>query len=366
MPQLADPSPSAGIDPFDPEYCRSVIERPSGADLRSLVPEPNHRGGAHPSRWSGHPGREPQRQCLSARRDLPRRRVLAPRQNEAGGEVPHRLRGGAVVRLVDAPLRPGQLLAAGRRGGHDVRQLRAADPAGRSNSLLPRRGSRHRQGVQSPLPAAAIQDQLRAARRPASGSGSPGPHHQRGVDPPLRVHLPGPRPPDAGRLSGALPSAADRALGDHIPVDVVHGLSRPPDLRGRGADRRPGLVRDEGITELDQPDRAQLRRVAKRIRRQMQAELDALVAIHGRRPWHLRDPLPALTSGQGAARDGSSPGAGLSPSFGKIGTAGDRRPGTGSTPCCGTGTWSGSTCRSVGQSSRSRAPSGSRPAATAG
>jgi len=59
------------------------------------------------------------------------------------------------------------------------------------------------------------------------------------------------------------------------------------------------LVREEGITELDRPDRGRLRRVAERIRTRMQAELDQFVGVHGRRPWAIRTLFPALRQAKG-------------------------------------------------------------------
>lgn len=64
-----------------------------------------------------------------------------------------------------------------------------------------------------------------------------------------------------------------------FPARLIFVVGQPIDV--------PALVREEGITDLDQPDRNQLRRVARKIRQQMQGELSGLVAIHGRRPWQL-------------------------------------------------------------------------------
>ena len=49
------------------------------------------------------------------------------------------------------------------------------------------------------------------------------------------------------------------------------------------------LVRQEGITDLDLPDRERLNAVSAKIRRAMQAELDELVRIHGARPYRGRE-----------------------------------------------------------------------------
>ncbi|HTO73622.1 MAG TPA: 1-acyl-sn-glycerol-3-phosphate acyltransferase [Gemmatimonadales bacterium] len=64
-----------------------------------------------------------------------------------------------------------------------------------------------------------------------------------------------------------------------FPAHLVIVVGEPIDV--------PALAREEGITDLDRPDRGQLSRVAAKVRRKMQAELSALVAAHGRRPWDL-------------------------------------------------------------------------------
>jgi 1-acyl-sn-glycerol-3-phosphate acyltransferase len=64
-----------------------------------------------------------------------------------------------------------------------------------------------------------------------------------------------------------------------FPAHLVIVIGEPIDV--------PRLAREEGITDFDRPDRGQLSRVAAKVRRQMQAELSELVAIHGRRPWDL-------------------------------------------------------------------------------
>ena len=49
------------------------------------------------------------------------------------------------------------------------------------------------------------------------------------------------------------------------------------------------MVRQEGITDLDRPDREKLCAVSAKIRRAMQLELDELVRIHGQRPYRGRE-----------------------------------------------------------------------------
>jgi 1-acyl-sn-glycerol-3-phosphate acyltransferase len=64
-----------------------------------------------------------------------------------------------------------------------------------------------------------------------------------------------------------------------FPAHLLFVVGEPIDV--------PALAREEGITDLDRPERSQLSRVAAKVRRLMQAELSELVAIHGRRPWDL-------------------------------------------------------------------------------
>jgi 1-acyl-sn-glycerol-3-phosphate acyltransferase len=54
------------------------------------------------------------------------------------------------------------------------------------------------------------------------------------------------------------------------------------------------MLLQEGLTDLDQPDRAKLNSVAAKIRRHMQAELDDLVKLHGRKPYRAGEWLRKL------------------------------------------------------------------------
>jgi len=65
-----------------------------------------------------------------------------------------------------------------------------------------------------------------------------------------------------------------------FPCRMVFVVGKPIDV--------PGLLWLEGVTDFEHPDRNALRRVAERVRRLMQRELDALVAEHGERPYHAR------------------------------------------------------------------------------
>ncbi len=58
-------------------------------------------------------------------------------------------------------------------------------------------------------------------------------------------------------------------------------------VAGKTLDMAP-LLASEGVTDLDRPDRAALQHVAMKVRHAMQAELDQLVQLHGRRPYRLR------------------------------------------------------------------------------
>jgi 1-acyl-sn-glycerol-3-phosphate acyltransferase len=65
-----------------------------------------------------------------------------------------------------------------------------------------------------------------------------------------------------------------------FPCRMVFIVGKPIDV--------PGLLWLEGVTDCEHPDRGALRRVAERIRRLMQGEMDGLVAEHGRQPYHAR------------------------------------------------------------------------------
>jgi 1-acyl-sn-glycerol-3-phosphate acyltransferase len=80
-----------------------------------------------------------------------------------------------------------------------------------------------------------------------------------------------------------------------FPAHLVFVVGEPLDV---GA-----LVREAGITDLAEPPRAGLRRVAGQIRRRMQAELDGLVAQHGNSPYDFRSLLRGLReAGRNVAR----------------------------------------------------------------
>jgi 1-acyl-sn-glycerol-3-phosphate acyltransferase len=79
----------------------------------------------------------------------------------------------------------------------------------------------------------------------------------------------------------ALPARMVMRVGD--PIDVV------------------SLLRDEGITEYERPDRVKTKRVAERVRRIVQAELDRAVARYGRWPYQTRLLMRSI---RGARRTG--------------------------------------------------------------
>jgi len=76
-----------------------------------------------------------------------------------------------------------------------------------------------------------------------------------------------------------------------FPANLIFVVGAPIDVAT--------LVREEGISELDRPDRDRLRRVAEQIRIRMQAELDQFAEVHGRRPWAIRTLVPALRQAKG-------------------------------------------------------------------
>ena len=71
-----------------------------------------------------------------------------------------------------------------------------------------------------------------------------------------------------------------------FPARLVLVVGEPIDIEG--------VLRAEGITCFDQPNRAALRRAAQRVRAQMQQALDGHVAQHGTRPYDVRSLVPAL------------------------------------------------------------------------
>jgi 1-acyl-sn-glycerol-3-phosphate acyltransferase len=299
MPQLPDPSPSAGTDPFDPEYCRRVI-----GDL--LAPISDH--------WF-------RSRIIGAER-IPHDGPVILAANHSGNAFPHdgiyldaelwrrdRMRPEAKFRTVyEAELsfvwwmRPFGLDNFWRRGGgvdmtfDNFEQLiRRGDrilyfPEGvpgigkgfnRRYQLQPFKTSfvllaaRHRVPV---LPIHVINGEW------IHPFGYTFPGLDRLMQAAFRVPF---LPLPIGLLAIMLPWMWYMAF----PANLTFVVGEPIDV--------PTLVRDEGITELDHPDRAQLRRVAERIQSQMQAELDHYVGIHGRRPWHVRTLLPALRQAKG-------------------------------------------------------------------
>lgn len=76
-----------------------------------------------------------------------------------------------------------------------------------------------------------------------------------------------------------------------FPCRMVFVVGEPIDV--------PGHLWLEGVTDLDHPDHAALRRAAERVRGLMQTELDALVAEHGGRPYHAPSLWRALRKGWG-------------------------------------------------------------------
>lgn len=70
------------------------------------------------------------------------------------------------------------------------------------------------------------------------------------------------------------------------PARMIFVVGDPVDV--------PALCRDEGVTDLDHPERERLQRVAERIRVGMQADLDRHVRRYGRRPYQVRSLMRAL------------------------------------------------------------------------
>jgi len=71
-----------------------------------------------------------------------------------------------------------------------------------------------------------------------------------------------------------------------LPAKMIFVFGEPLDVAG--------MVRDEGLTDLDAPDREKLNAVAGKIRRLMQRELDELVKIHGMKPYRGAEWLQRL------------------------------------------------------------------------
>ncbi len=77
-----------------------------------------------------------------------------------------------------------------------------------------------------------------------------------------------------------------------FPARLIFVVGEPVDVAA--------LVHDAGITDLAEPPRAGLKRVAGQIRRRMQAELDGLVARYGSSPYDFRSLVRALREAGGA------------------------------------------------------------------
>jgi 1-acyl-sn-glycerol-3-phosphate acyltransferase len=65
-----------------------------------------------------------------------------------------------------------------------------------------------------------------------------------------------------------------------LPARMIFVVGEPLDMRQ--------LAAEAGITDLDDPDRVALRRLADRVRDRCQIELDQQVGFHGRRPYDAR------------------------------------------------------------------------------
>jgi 1-acyl-sn-glycerol-3-phosphate acyltransferase len=76
-----------------------------------------------------------------------------------------------------------------------------------------------------------------------------------------------------------------------LPARMVCHVGAPIDVRA--------LLRAEGCDHVDSADRQTLQRVAERIRQQMQGELHAQVAKHGRRPYHWPSLFEAFRAARG-------------------------------------------------------------------
>jgi 1-acyl-sn-glycerol-3-phosphate acyltransferase len=76
-----------------------------------------------------------------------------------------------------------------------------------------------------------------------------------------------------------------------LPANLVFVVGEPIDMAA--------MVREEGIGDLDQPDRERLRNVAARVRHRMQGELDELVQVHGRRPYRVESLWEKLKASRG-------------------------------------------------------------------
>lgn len=76
-----------------------------------------------------------------------------------------------------------------------------------------------------------------------------------------------------------------------FPANLVFVVGEPIDVEG--------VMRDEGVTSLERPERQRLLSVAARVRSEMQRSLDGYVAEHGERPYNARSLLSALRRARG-------------------------------------------------------------------
>lgn len=79
-----------------------------------------------------------------------------------------------------------------------------------------------------------------------------------------------------------------------FPARTIFVLGEPLDARA--------YLAQAGLTDLEQADRPTLQRTAERIRQDMQAQLDELVQIHGRNPYHAASLWKAIKAGWGKLR----------------------------------------------------------------
>jgi len=79
-----------------------------------------------------------------------------------------------------------------------------------------------------------------------------------------------------------------------FPARTIFVLGAPIDMRQ--------YLSQAGLTNLEDPDRPTLQRAAERVRQEMQEQLDALVKIHGRRPYDAPHLWEALKAGWGKLR----------------------------------------------------------------
>jgi len=79
-----------------------------------------------------------------------------------------------------------------------------------------------------------------------------------------------------------------------FPARTIFVIGEPIDVAG--------YLTQAGLANLAEPDRPTLQRTAERVRQEMQVQLDALVKIHGRRPFDAPSLWQALKAGWGKLR----------------------------------------------------------------